>query len=535
MLCPRIDRLLTAALAGAAVFLAYVQSHDASAASASTITLIPATSTVATGDSVRVDVRADLGGEPLKRWSLRIRFDPGTVAAARCEFDDPGRLPSSCDVGFSDDAVGIVGLVDPPASGNKLLAAIRFAATGPTGSTTSLNVEVVEFAGASGAGLSPSVSGGTINVQGTGSHGVVRGTVFEDSNENGVLDPGEPGLSLRTVNLAGIEPASSRPSGGYVIADIPPGHYAISTGLDVIIDSICATDSTRGFEPFSDGICFGYQQLFEPTTPLSIEIDVAAGTIVTVDFGGRLLDLQYVGGQAILNDTYAPSGIVIEASLNGQVCGSATVPSYGSGLFYMEIKGARELAGCAQPGESISFTVSGIEASQTMAWQGRGTNSPLNLTAMPNHSWYWLQKPADGNTAFVGSTVEAMVGDVVCGSTTIEQAPAGLNAGPGLVGFYRLVVPRDVLTSGCGSEGVNVRFVLTGPPTGFSTSWKTGVHQIDFPFTETSAPTTVPLTPVALPSTGGPTSSRVPRWPLLAPGILIVFGFFLSERIYRKC
>jgi hypothetical protein len=536
MLCPRIHRLITAALASVAVLLASVQSHDASAASASTITLIPATSTIATGDSVRVDVRADLSGEPLNRWSLRIRFDPGTVAAARCEFDDPERLPSSCDVGFSDDAVGIVGVVDPPASGNKLLAAIRFAATGPSGSTTNLNVEVVEFAGASGAGLSPAVNDGTINVQGTGSHGVVRGTVFEDSNENGVSDSGEPGLWLRTVNLQGIEPTSSRPSGKYVIADIPSGHYAISTVLDVIIASICATDSPSSFDPFSDGICFGYQQLFEPTTPLSVEIDVAVGTIGTVDFGGRRLDLQYVGGQAILNDAYAPAGAVVEARHNGQLCGSATVSPDGFGLFYVETKGARELPGCARAGESVTFTVSGTAATQTLIWKGRGENSALNLTAMPNHSWYWLQKPAEGNSAFVGSTVEAVIGDVVCGSTTVKQAPPGFSPGPGPVGFYRLIVPRDSLTNGCGSEGANVKFVLTGQPTGFSTPWESGVHQVDFPFTaKTSSPTTEPLTPVALPSTGGPTASRGPLlWPLLAPGVLIVFGFFLSGRIYRK-
>jgi hypothetical protein len=69
-------------------------------------------------------------------------------------------------------------------------------------------------------------------------YGSISGTVFRDYNEDGVLNPGEPGLSMGTVLLGNIACPSSgfknmvpSGSGTYAFPDLPIGTYCVSLNV----------------------------------------------------------------------------------------------------------------------------------------------------------------------------------------------------------------------------------------------------------------------------------------------------------------
>lgn len=368
-----------------------------------TLTIEPADATIGTGDSVSVDIRATIAGEPLQRYSLVLQFDDDVFIAARCEYPlIPQRLPSSCNTGFASDGVSIVGFRDPAVSGEWLLARVVLAATGNSGSSSDLTIDVVEFSGANGAPLSPLTNAPSVSIEGVGADGIIVGSVFEDTNENGTFDPAELGIGFRDITVF-LPPStnvlsSSRTNGKFVFADLAPGQYQISTELDQVIVAGCRTDSPSSFHPLDYPVCPPQRELFEPTTPEIASVTAIAGTTASVNFGGRRIDIQDVGGQAILRGNYAPVGTTVEAKVDGHVCGSANVSQDGSGLFGMEIRGERESPGCATEGEFVSFEVDGVPAGQAITWRraepigridrsqcrtthGTGCNSQLGRTS----------------------------------------------------------------------------------------------------------------------------------------------------------
>ncbi len=68
-----------------------------------------------------------------------------------------------------------------------------------------------------------------------GGTGAIDGTVFEDKNNNGVQDPGEPGIPGVVVIVTQngpdgpiVIPVVTGPDGGYVVDNLPPGNYAVT-------------------------------------------------------------------------------------------------------------------------------------------------------------------------------------------------------------------------------------------------------------------------------------------------------------------
>ncbi len=509
-----------------------IEPGNASSTQPPTLTIEPSDATIGTADSVSVDIRATIAGEPLQRYSLVLRFDDDDFIAARCEYPlIPQRLPSGCNTGFASDGVSIVGFRDPAVSGEWLLARVVLAATGNSGSSSDLTIDVVEFSGVNGALLNPLANTSAVSIDGVGTSAIIMGSVFEDTNENGTFDPAEPGISSRNITV--FRPpstnvlSSSRTNGTFVFADLPPGQYQISTELDQVIVAGCPTDSPSSFHPLDYPVCPPQTELFEPTTPEIASVTASAGTTASVDFGGRRIDIQDVGGQAILRGDYAPVGATVNAKANGHICGSATISQGGSGLFGMEIRGERESSGCAAEGEIVSFEVAGVPADEAVTWQRAERIGRVDPVAMPDHAWYWLQQPAGANVALVGAAVDAVIDGKTCGSTKIEQAPPGFSPGPGPVGFNRLVVPRDSISPNCGRPGSAIRFLINGTDAGIAITWEPGIQKLDLPLGPLPSISPEP-TPNRLPLAGGSPGGEPSSLPLAAGVAITVVSAFCA-------
>src|SRR4029079_8508065 len=79
-----------------------------------------------------------------------------------------------------------------------------------------------------------------------------------DVNNDGLLEPGEPVLSLVTVTLSGIGTTRTAPDGSYTFPGVPPGTYQLS-------------------ETVPAG--------FVATSPNPVSVTVVVGGTSTVDFG----------------------------------------------------------------------------------------------------------------------------------------------------------------------------------------------------------------------------------------------------------
>jgi len=509
-------------IAGSAVRLG-----NASSTPAPVLTMEVSDNTIGTGDSVSVDIRVTITGEPLQRYSLVLRFNDEALTAARCDLPQvPQRLPSICDAGHAQDGVFITGYNDPAVSGEWLLARVVLAATGGSGSSSDLAIDVQEFAGANGTELSPVTNSSTVTITGTGTSAVIMGTVFEDSDKDGAAGPGERGIVFREVVLSsplGSESSTSRRDGKFVFADVQPGEYRISTELDQVFAEGCPTDNPPSLNPLGYPACPPWRELFEPTTPETAEVKAEAGSIVSVDFGGRRMDIQDVSGQAILRGEYAPAGATVTAKVNGNTCGSATVSQTGRGLFELEIRGGTELAGCASDGDQVSFEVAGVPADRVVTWRRGERIGRVDLVAMPDHAWYWLEQGAGANSALVGAAVEAMIDGQLCGSARLEWMSSGISPGPGYVGFSRLVVPRESVSANCGRPGASVKFFVNGADSGVAVAWQPGIQRIELPLAPSPSGTPEP-TPNQLPSAGARPGRERGSWPLGAGLALTVAG-----------
>ncbi len=129
----------------------------------------------------------------------------------------------------------------------------------------------------------------------------------------------------------------------------------------------------------------------------------------------------------------------------------------------------------------------------------------------------------DGQPAAPGTPVEARVGDVSCGVTTVFAS--------GGQSRYVIDVASAASQPGCGTPGATVTFVVAGRPAGQVGSWRNfELSQLDLAVTSpTPTPTTAPAAtptprpPVAgtgLSSPGGPSG-----WWLVSMAALASLGF----------
>jgi hypothetical protein len=315
--------------------------------------------------------------------------------------------------------------------------------------------------------------------------------VFEDLDEDGVRDEGEMGIS-RVVKLfqGGMFVANDQQAdGSFAFDNLEPGTYSVEVDVDEYEGFIL--ESVGSHNPIVDHLQRADVTYWNETSPSVVEVTISGGS-VTVDFGAVRADLQTVRGGSFLNDDWTQEGTQVVAHANGLACGQGEAETSG-GIFDFVVAGEDETAGCASDGDVVSFTIGGQPASETFVWNSGEIAHFLQLTAMPDHAWYWLDVPYEGNEGALGATAEAVVGGKVCGQAVAEQAPQGFTPVPGPLGFSRLIVPRDTLVAGCGTEGAMVSFQIAGQEFATAT-WETGVHALR----ADSLPA-----PAELPKTGG--------------------------------
>ena len=440
---------------------------------------------VKTTESIDVDIFADIPAPGVAVWWLDIKYNPELLFADYCL---PPQGVSPAGFCHSTDTPGTIrawGEVEAGLVGRYRLARLPLTAIGPTGSHSDITIESVKFAGPAGDPLPVETYAGSVDIEGQGSHSLITGIVFNDANGNGVQDAGEGSIS-RSIQAASEQMTlygSSKSDGAYLIpAFLSPGDYSVEASFDEFFSGVCS-EGPGSFSPLQHPGCIpGARIEWEVTTPQQIALSIEPGSVSQADFGGRRRDRQTVLGTALLGEGPASDGTEIRAWVNGTLCGEIeAVKTMSNFNFTIQVLGQRERLECASDGDTVSFTVGKVPATQTLVWKAEETHHYLDLVAMPEHSWLWAEQPAPNDPGSLGTPVEAIVDGKVCASTTIARTYQGFMSGPPPIGFSRLAVPSDTLSLGCGSPGKTIAFRIGGEISPFTTTWEPGLHRIDLP------------------------------------------------------
>jgi hypothetical protein len=247
--------------------------------------------------------------------------------------------------------------------------------------------------------------------------------------------------------------------------------------------------------------------------------------------------------RAIVETEYAPAGSVVEAVVGDRACGSGTVPELhpdsppSDSDFNIYVDGAGSVAGCAEPGDAVTFRLvgQGLIAQQTyeyVPWVPREI-APLflvtritraDLVFAEDYMWLWSDNLVfpDGSRIPNGARVIARIGQAGCG---VGVNVAELTPG-GSVGFPQMLVPSERISIGCGEVGATVQLIAILPERDeviTSFPWVPGVMQVgggvEFAPLPEETPAPVPTvfngTPVGVrgPDAGlGAASSDDSRW-----------------------
>jgi len=308
----------------------------------------------------------------------------------------------------------------------------------------------------------------------------ISGTVFEDNDHDGVRDPGEPGMCCWRVEFwrSGelITSTSSGHDGAYTFL-LGPGGYTITLVHTRDALGPCV-DSFGGLSPLRLDDCLGPSEVDWPvTTDDSVDGEITDQP-VTIDFGVREPDAAMVLGIALLNDGYPPVGTPVEAYVGAQQCGAATITRTGPGAhtFELLVLGEGEIAGCARAGKPVDLRVAGVSDTSVYLFNPGVRFTVLHhILAIPDHAWFWSQEAAMPGTS-IDSVVMALVDGKACGDATVVGSTV---FGSPVVGFIRLTVPSEAVEPGCGHAGAEVRFEVSGEPTGTVLPWGTAVQYAD--------------------------------------------------------
>jgi hypothetical protein len=317
----------------------------------------------------------------------------------------------------------------------------------------------------------------------------VSGTVFHDQNANGERDEGEEGLLGRAIVLLAdgqpVKVTTSGFSGEYTISFQPDqGELAVTVRMEEEAPILCSHSGgshnprSRDEPPLS---CWGGELIpWHVTTQEVVPLEIEAGGQAVVDFGGRRWDAITVSGLAFAAGARAPGATRVEALVGEIECGNTSVELVAP-RFEIIVLGAGEREGCASPGETVRFQVGGLPALETLVWDPAVKSRDMDLTAMPGHAWYWVDRPAAEAWGSLGATVQASVDGLVCGEAQVSQAGFGFSPLPPPIGFSRLVVASTEIQGGCGGPGTEVEFLIDGAPAGVSVAWAPGIHYLDLP------------------------------------------------------
>jgi hypothetical protein len=184
-------------------------------------------------------------------------------------------------------------------------------------------------------------------------------------------------------------------------------------------------------------------------------------------------------GRALLEFKFLEYGRAVEARVNGNMCGSVTIPG-ADGVFVLPVAGGDSQPGCATAGQRVDFYIYGALAGQTLVWPPTLGPNPsfLSLSSVSNVAWYWFERAA-ATPPHVGTTVEAYVNGTPCGETTIGGEAQALGAfnRPNIRGFLRLIVPPT--NSDCAQDNALTEFRVNGLRAETALLWRPGVQRLN--------------------------------------------------------
>jgi len=310
------------------------------------------------------------------------------------------------------------------------------------------------------------------------------GKVFNDLNENGVRDSGEPHIQL---SLRWNE------------EDIV---HTYATDME---GNFRAVDERREFpgepppRPFQPTSCPARPELptgYRITTPRpgpcgrnGCVTNVVAELYQCQDFGVHLVDEQGAtfGGGIWRNAAPAAVGSLVQARVGGTICGEDYVSggAAGSRAWYeIIVLSAQARAGCGTDGAEVRFYLDG-EPINTIGYWRTGDQS-LDMFVGPPAAVFdgSIRRGYSSDGSWGHEVVRGYIGDVQCG-----EAVASVGHLVPYPGFTLAVLP-DSLRPGCGRPGDIVRFTVDGRPALETALWGEGIRPLSLTLPGLEAPDT---------------------------------------------
>jgi hypothetical protein len=276
----------------------------------------------------------------------------------------------------------------------------------------------------------------------------ISGTVWFDDDADGAMEIGEPRLrsTLVLYGPGGIRVvARATERGEFVFRGLEAGEYTVS--LDV-----------RSSDGYASSVLSYPRRDVSP--PYLQAVTLGSQSVINVNFGLALPDdSPYFSGLAWVNA--APAEGNVRAFIDGVDCtGPAPIipPDSAPNSYYISVLSSAWLEGCGDPGDVITFTIGGVPANETAAWQPTGRDGFANdfsLTAGPPFAVFWPSvsewEPGTAPREFHTPVVAAMIDGVVCATYS-----------PSALGGDALIIKQQGTPGGCGYEGALVEFAVDG-------------------------------------------------------------------------
>jgi len=304
----------------------------------------------------------------------------------------------------------------------------------------------------------------------------LQGRVIHDVNGNGALEPGEPGQPGWSVclqaSLDNATCAKTDSSGSYFLGI----GFRLGTGKPVhFMPPALPVDGT--------GRPLGWVQ----TAP-EVTVPYPYGFLLTeddlrrmggLDFGVRPAEAVQFTGSAWADAAPLPSGMRIQAEINGTVCGEAVARDLwglGRTTFALTVFSAAERPGCGKDGDAIYFAADCCKQGDTrMAWH---TVSGAEVERL-NLTWGVVFAAYSGRVGLTEGReppqgpVQAYVGNTLCDELR------GLDFGSDFGTVSKpLIVPSAGLKAGCGWAGEVVTFTVGGIQANERVPWTPGFHEL---------------------------------------------------------
>ena len=280
---------------------------------------------------------------------------------------------------------------------------------------------------------------------------IISGVVWHDSNFDGVRQASEQTAPNVVVLLHGPDGKHTNATataldGTYRFVDLPQGSYELSLKIEA--------------------------NLIGTTAPeLALEQSAVTRFVLTspkdnVNFGVVYVsDLLSVGGSTWI-DGMPTEGATVRSLVDGNDCtvrtNAITPPDSGPAFALTFVAPAGLIPGCGEDGKTVSFTINGLPAHETVPWESNG--DPLALTAGHTLALF----VSGGVSGIDPQEIKAFVDGVLCSES---YATFG--------GFYLAVYSAEQQV-GCGRRGSTVELSVNGKPAKMTLTWEHGLNQFDF-------------------------------------------------------